>query len=267
MSELRVKGRTGLLPFQKGILITNTSLKLLFDDLKSKHNIKYILTYRLNQDILENFFGALRAKGGLHDHPDPLEFKYRLRAYILGRNEGSLSDAGNIERDETSDLESDEDLLSKECFSELTDPVPAGSEVPDTLMQELDELAYDGLENLAGFICHKFRKDEPSAFCSNQESFTWVDHLSEGGLKKPSEELMAQLRQLEQVFDAVNSDSILICKGYLLKLLNLSGHVTCNDKIKTLFFKSRMYFRLRLLNKALEDKTLSNKRKKLKIIL
>lgn len=37
----------------------------------------------------------MRRLGGLYDHPDPLEFRYRMKNYILGRNEGSLSEAGN----------------------------------------------------------------------------------------------------------------------------------------------------------------------------
>lgn len=77
----------------------------MYDDLKSRFGVKYILTYRLNQDILENFFGVIRAKGGLHDHPDQLEFKYRLRSYILGRNHGVISDAANVESDDTPDME------------------------------------------------------------------------------------------------------------------------------------------------------------------
>jgi hypothetical protein len=80
--------------------MSNTSLQLLFRDLQEKYNVKYLLTYRLNQDVLENFFGVIRAKGGLHDHPDPLEFRYRLRSYILGKNEGSLSAYGNVEIDD-----------------------------------------------------------------------------------------------------------------------------------------------------------------------
>lgn len=71
--------------------MTNNSLKLLYNDLKTEYNISYLLTYRLNQDVLENFFGTIRSKGGLYDHPNRLEFMYRLRSYILGRNEGSLS--------------------------------------------------------------------------------------------------------------------------------------------------------------------------------
>lgn len=62
--------------------------------------------------MLENFFGVIRSKGGLHDHPDQLEFKYRLRSYILGRNEGVISDAANVENDDTPDLERSEKSLT-----------------------------------------------------------------------------------------------------------------------------------------------------------
>lgn len=78
---------------------------MLRNELKNRFNIEYVLTYRLNQDVLENFFGVIRSKGGLHDHPDRQEFKYRLRSYILGYNEGILSTNANIEADNTPDLE------------------------------------------------------------------------------------------------------------------------------------------------------------------
>lgn len=73
------------LPFQKGMLLNNSSLPRLLSYLKSQYNtsdivrIEYILTSRLNQDIIENFFSAIRAMSGGNDHPCGLEFKYRLR--------------------------------------------------------------------------------------------------------------------------------------------------------------------------------------------
>lgn len=111
MTELRVKGKTQHLPFQTAIMISNKSLKCLYEDLQRRFRVEYILTYRLNQDVLENFFGVIRSKCGLHDHPDPLEFKYRLRSYILGRNEGALSAGGNVEEDDTPSVPAD-NLLS-----------------------------------------------------------------------------------------------------------------------------------------------------------
>lgn len=37
------------------------------------------------QNCLEIFFSAIRAEGGLHDHPSQLHFKFGLRSYILGK--------------------------------------------------------------------------------------------------------------------------------------------------------------------------------------
>lgn len=78
---------------------------MMFEEIKLLFNAKYLLTYRLNQDVLENFFGVIRSKGGLHDHPDQQEFKYRLRLYLLGHNKGVISDSANVEEDDTPDLE------------------------------------------------------------------------------------------------------------------------------------------------------------------
>ncbi|KAF2887032.1 hypothetical protein ILUMI_19141 [Ignelater luminosus] len=54
------------LPFQNGILVSITSLKLLFRQLQNDFNIKYLLTYNLNQDVLEGFF-SIRSVGGRND--------------------------------------------------------------------------------------------------------------------------------------------------------------------------------------------------------
>lgn len=43
--------------------MTNKAVKMLYDDLKKEYGISYLLTYRLNQDVLANFFGIIRSKG------------------------------------------------------------------------------------------------------------------------------------------------------------------------------------------------------------
>jgi len=75
-----------------------------------------MLTYRLCQDVLENFFGVIRSKGGLHDHPDQEEFRFRLRAYLLGRNNGVISEAANTQVDDTPDINRTEKSLTGEHF-------------------------------------------------------------------------------------------------------------------------------------------------------
>lgn len=81
--KARVIGKNTLQPFQKGILMNNRGLPLLLESLK-QYGVKYIITRAINQDHLESFFGVIRSKGGLLDHPSPKEFLYRLRNCILG---------------------------------------------------------------------------------------------------------------------------------------------------------------------------------------
>lgn len=61
ISSMRSPKRSTILPFQKGILLSTESLRQLLRYVKDKYstdeyNIQYIITRRLNQDILENFF-------------------------------------------------------------------------------------------------------------------------------------------------------------------------------------------------------------------
>lgn len=86
VSKMTVGNHKTLIPFQKGILLSNNSLIELYYYLHSEYNLEYILTYRLNQDILENFFSYIRGMGATNDHPTPIDIKYRLRWYILGKH-------------------------------------------------------------------------------------------------------------------------------------------------------------------------------------
>ncbi|XP_036328559.1 uncharacterized protein LOC118740912 [Rhagoletis pomonella] len=129
--------------------------------------------------------------------------------------------------------------------------------------EDLEVLNIDGLENLAGYICHKLGKDNPE-ICMNPEtdsSYTWVNHVSEGGLSKPTDMLMEHMKALLAVFDEVNGSELYICKDYLKKHLDLSSHVNCSQKVKELFFRARMYFRIRSLNKSIVENQYSKKRK------
>lgn len=56
---MRCISKNSLQIFQKGAIITTISVEKLYEDLKSKYDIKYILTHRLNQDCLENFFSQV----------------------------------------------------------------------------------------------------------------------------------------------------------------------------------------------------------------
>jgi len=84
VGSMKRKNKWSLLPFQTGFLISIGALRGLFNDLKEKFNIKFILTSRLNQDSVETTFSQVRGMGS--SHPGPVDCANRLRLLLLGRN-------------------------------------------------------------------------------------------------------------------------------------------------------------------------------------
>lgn len=102
---------------------------------------------------------------------------------------------------------------------------------------ELESLEYDGLENVAGYICKRLRAEVPNiAVEGNDDNYSWVNHLSEGGLSKPTQELMVHLRAMQNVFNDINDVTLLICDNFLQKHIERSQHVKCDVKKKNYFF-------------------------------
>ena len=85
MTKMRVCNArsSSLYQFQKGVILSCLSLMGLYDMLASDYHIKYVLTRKLNQDVLEHFFGCCRQMSGHHDHPGAVSYKYRMRKLLL----------------------------------------------------------------------------------------------------------------------------------------------------------------------------------------
>ena len=105
IGNIRVGNNKSRLPFQEGVIMGMNAISMLYEDLKEEYNLKYLLTRRINQDPLEGFFSIIRAIGGLHDHPTTMEFQYRLRNYLLGRNQVIVGQSTNIDHNEKFDIE------------------------------------------------------------------------------------------------------------------------------------------------------------------
>ena len=70
------------MPFQEGILRNCRSLPGLLEDVRPL-GVTYLMTARLNQDLVENCFSQLRAMCGANTHPDAVEAQTRLRMLLM----------------------------------------------------------------------------------------------------------------------------------------------------------------------------------------
>lgn len=163
MEAIRVKNKKLKQPFQKGemqnfyinffiphmcvflgLLVSNFSLASLFQYLKEKFDITYILTSRLNQDVLEQLFSNLRSKGGSNDHPNALDFQHRLKWYILGKcNEDILT--GNTQ------INGDDEILSSNFANVIHSDLEQqnAAEKDNDCFEELDTSLFNEFDNEA----------------------------------------------------------------------------------------------------------------------
>lgn len=114
METMRVQNSRpkGLYPFQKGIILSCKSLVRLLERLNAMYNLEFIITQRLNQDSLEHFFGCIRQMSGPHDHPNAVDFKHRLKKFLLGREVSLVSEKNN-----SSSTDENSECLSRELVA------------------------------------------------------------------------------------------------------------------------------------------------------
>lgn len=225
VKNMRARGYRTLQTFQKGILISISSLKLLYTDMQNKYNIRYICSNKLNQDSLENFFFQVRNRGGADEHPSPLNAIKRMRLIILGKNPGILHAEVNTE-----DHTNEEYLVATVCKEadvivdnpELLDHDGHGSDsdsnhsylsnVSSSSGEIERETTTDALEYIAGYLAKKFKDanlDHPldlGDYTKNSKSVrdydlpSWVRQLSYGGLIQPSNEWLKKVVKFNKYF-------------------------------------------------------------------
>ena len=63
------------LPFKDGLMMTCNALHEVCMNLLAKHNFRFVLTSRFNQDIVENWFSCIRGKGRNNDSRTTVEYE------------------------------------------------------------------------------------------------------------------------------------------------------------------------------------------------
>ena len=66
-----------------GMITSLSNVLDLFDLLHEKYQLKYLLTYKLLQDHIENFFSTIRIKGGFNNNRDSFQFRCAYRRLLI----------------------------------------------------------------------------------------------------------------------------------------------------------------------------------------
>lgn len=161
----------------------------------------------------------------------------------------------NIARDEIKETICEETL-------DCDDQINADLEQEDfsACYSEFEE---DAIEYIAGYIIKKLKLQISTP---DESVFTWVDQVSEGGLTKPDRSFTIKIMSLDNVFKQVHGETFDVEKKAIESCMNRSNDVDLPDNAKRLFFRTRLYIRIKNLNRNLANAAKAKKRKMKKII-
>lgn len=289
VKSLRVSGRC--LPFQKGILISTRSLETLYDALQERFGVIYLLTRRLNQDILEHFFSVMRQMGRCYDHPTPLSFQHRLKIYIMGRDTSVLSTSTNTEEsestpkittrideisgyetDKTDNVEPPEEHPSLTC-NVFTPDLGVMDEEPE-IHDEVLELPFperEATDHFLGFVVHKFQLKYPALGTlltdSNTDNTSWDSFINRGGLKVMKPDYRSSFLKLEHHFRHCHGTSLQEGSRAVERVLQTASLPTfVPHEVAQYYVRCRVYFRIRQLNRNIIESKNTKSCKKMKKI-
>lgn len=176
-----------------------------------RHNITFLLTYKLSQDHLEMFFSAIRSRGGFNNNPSCLQFMSAYKKLLVRHQVKSSNNANCTAIDATTILH-----VSCNTASKSTDLIIENENIIESeLIVEHDHdyfstvihltpLVEDITVYIAGFVVKKVSQSITCAFCCRQlvadtetNSFL-LKHLNRGKLVNPSLSVINICQYLER---------------------------------------------------------------------
>lgn len=185
-----------------GFLICLENIFPLHELLKDNYGMDYVLTHKLLQDHIENFFSAIRMRGGFNNNPSAFQFKCAYRRLLIHHQIRS-ADAANCLADDlpilnvsssSSHIAEDEPVyeVSEELFNfDCMDYVPSS-------------FVRDVAEYIAGYAIFKIEQNfAVCTECVNQlqdpeNKCIMIEIKNEGPLKTPAEFVVELCLTLER---------------------------------------------------------------------
>lgn len=256
----------------KNILITIRSILMLSQDLESK-GIKFLFTRRLNQDPLENFFGAVRQQGGNCKNPTPIQFMRAFSKLFLS-NMMQTSRFSNCQEDVCELLQKAETFFETPKPSECHSRKPSAVALNGDVDYRFDLPDKNALTYVAGYLLHKCGKKHNCDYFNaqlkdspNMDDTKLYIHFKAynknssfyGGLKVPSESFNQYVEELEKTF-LLNFDKVLMNRPGStllneLQKINFIPPCPCfpKDYLLKLFIRFRIFTTVKLNNRKFRD--------------
>lgn len=229
-----------------GFLVAIESTKGIFHDLVEQEQapLKYLLTYKLSQDHIELFFGAVRSAGGFNNNPTAQQFTAAYKRLLLRSSIGGGQ--GNCQRqdptqilhvlDDTCNVNdvdvniSNAALIRKYDLAEKR-PMQSDHDYSDSPdMTSLTEYKKAAISYIAGYVAKMVIKKTLCSRCCEAlgsriqaATSSFLRLKDRGGLFKPTQSVVKICEKTEQRFQRMLTST----NGKLPRGNNKFFHVIC----------------------------------------
>ena len=282
------------LPCLAGWKMAIRTLLALWDDLHQNHDVKFLLTDRLNQDCLENLFSQVRGNAGRIDNPSAGQLRTILRQIMVDQifvhSKGS-----NCEEDSSKFLlrlsalkrarQVQPQFAPEDNAEDYTDLLLIATPLPPPKDQYLQAAEDNVLTYIAGYIasklllkvCEMCKCMLTGPLTGSQNQLLIVhkqyEHLKDRGLEIPSSQLVMAVQQLEKAYIR-NVDRLLPGNHVKAQLLHILKKTVCECELSCpltqceleklvidRYINVRLHFSLKNSNESFRQKSVKRNRK------
>lgn len=271
----------------KGLQMTLNGVLALWKHLSEDYALLFLMTRRLNQDPLENFFGLIRQQGANSDNPTPLQFTRAFRKLFVDTFLTPLP-SGNCAED------FDKFLIGSSSYKKAARNEAAGKDLPSPpTIQHVDDtdfntsdveknlLSINALTYVAGYLLKKCLGKHSCDTCYHTFTTESINERSQlfcffkafdnnkncGGLTVPQDMFVQHVSRMEDIFiqefnnciQRKNIATYLISKMPTLPTAELKCQNFPVTYLGKLFIKMRLHYALKFGNQELKTKKKSKK--------
>lgn len=214
-----------------GMLMCLRNIVPLFESLNS-YGLLYLLTYKISQDHLENWFSAVRARGGFNNNPNAQQFKSTFKR-LLVHHELRASENANCADDGDIKILSIKSISGSgsSVYLQHTEEVLSLCDI-DTIVDDfqLDDFQEDVVDLIAGFVIPKLGDKKLATIselqtlkCSSNNESDLIRLKSRGKLIMPAEVMTNVCREVEKYIRLY--ETALLNHNKIPSIIN---HIICN---------------------------------------
>lgn len=263
-------GKKESVPSIKNWVWTLEGFELLTNKLKD-HDITSVWGRHLNQDALENFFGAIRSNGYRNTNPTVDTFESAFATLLVNNLSSIHTPATNCENDYAAALHSF--LIPEENKMEVTHHEVDFNDIITTLTpvsEKNDPKIMAPLIYVSGYIVKKTKQRiykncyQCKSFMETSSCHEYIQHreyVGRGWLCNPSENIIKTISSIQELTDTIVRKKIdtKLLKEYIktISLININfDYVQCSqhaEKLKDMILNFTIKFLIRIYCKNLNN--------------